>query len=104
MDCFKWLPLTPHYCRLAPPRLPLATAVCTNTSGYTGVYQHKKSGKWVAQITFRKKTYYLGAYSDIHEAVKARQRAEEMHDEFLEWYYSEYLAKKEENDGQAGHS
>lgn len=76
----------------------------SNTSGYTGVYQHKKSGKWVAQITFRKKTYYLGAYSDIHEAVKARQRAEEMHDEFLEWYYSEYLAKKEENDGQADHT
>ena len=61
----------------------------TNQSGYTGVYRSKKSGKWVAQITFKRKTYYLGSYDKIEDAVKARHRGEEMHDDFLEWYYEE---------------
>lgn len=62
----------------------------SNTSGYTGVYRNKKSGKWVAQITFKQKTYYLGAYDRIEDAVKARKRGEEMHDDFLEWYHREH--------------
>ncbi len=60
-----------------------------NTSGYTGVYLDEKRGKWIAQIGFKGKTYYLGAYSDKQDAVKARQRGEKLHDDFLEWYYSE---------------
>ena len=59
----------------------------SNTSGYNGVYYNRRSGKWAAQITFKKKTYYLGSYLEITEAVKARHRAEEMYDEFLEWYH-----------------
>ena len=59
----------------------------SNKSGHTGVYQ-KPNGRWCAQITFKRKTYYLGTYDDIKDAVKARKRGEEMHDEFLEWYYS----------------
>lgn len=59
----------------------------SNTSGYTGVYQNKRTGKWVAQITFKRKTYYLGAYAKKEDAVKARQQGEEMHDDFLEAYY-----------------
>lgn len=59
----------------------------SNKSGYTGVYQ-KPNGRWSAQITFKRKTYYLGTYDDIKDAVKARKRGEKMHDEFLEWYYS----------------
>lgn len=62
----------------------------TNTSGYTGVYQNKKTGRWIAQITFKRKTYYLGSYERIEDAVKARQRGEEMHDDFLKWYYEEH--------------
>lgn len=62
----------------------------SNTSGYTGVYQNKRNGKWVAQITFKGKTYYLGAYDKIEDAVKARKCGEEMHDDFLEWYYREH--------------
>lgn len=62
--------------------------ISSNTSGYTGVYQNKKNGKWVAQITFKNKTYYLGSYEKIEDAVKSRQRGEEMHNDFLEWYYS----------------
>lgn len=62
----------------------------SNTSGYTGVYQNKRNGKWVAQITFQHKTYYLGQYDDIKDAVKARKKGEEMHDNFLEWYHCQY--------------
>ncbi len=69
----------------------------SNTSGYTGVYQNKRTGRWVAQITFKQKTYYLGSFEKIEDAIKARQRGEEMHDNFLEWYYREYLPK--ENQG-----
>ena len=59
-----------------------------NTSGYTGVFM-RPNGRWSAQIRFKGKTYCLGTYDDIQDAVKARKRGEEMHDEFLEWYYSD---------------
>ncbi len=60
----------------------------TNSSGYTGVYQNMKTGKYIAQITFKRKKYHLGTYDTIEEAVVARKHGEEMHDNFLEWYYS----------------
>lgn len=66
----------------------------SNTSGYTGVYWNSKSQKWRAQITFQNKTYYLGSYDKIEDAVKARKRGEEMHEDFLEWYYSTHQKKK----------
>lgn len=58
-----------------------------NTSGYTGVYQNKRTGKYIARITFKKKTYFLGAFDRLQDAVAARKRGEELHDEFLENYY-----------------
>ena len=61
-----------------------------NKSGCTGVYKNHK-GKWTAQITFKGKTYYLGSYADKDEAIRARKRGEEMHDEFIRWYYLEHL-------------
>lgn len=64
--------------------------ISSNTSGYTGVYQNKKNGRWVAQITFRGKTYYLGSYDEKLEAVKARKCGEELHDDFLAWYYENH--------------
>lgn len=72
----------------------------SNTSGYTGVYQNKRTGKWVAQITFRRKKYTLGSFEKIEDAIKARQRGEEMHENFLNWYYKEYRKEGEEHDGQ----
>lgn len=66
----------------------------SNTSGYTGVYWKAKNKKWAAQITFRNKTYYLGTYDKIEDAVKARKRGEEMHDDFLEWYYETHSGSK----------
>lgn len=60
-----------------------------NKSGCTGVYQHQKSHRWIAQITFKRKTYYLGSFERYDDAVKARREGEAMHDDFLEWYYSQ---------------
>ena len=65
--------------------------ISTNSSGYNGVYQNRKNGKWAAQITFKGKTYYLGSFLEIEDAVKARKAAEErIYGEFLDWYYSVY--------------
>ena len=72
--------------------------ISTNSSGYNGVYQNRKSGKWVAQITFKGKTYYLGTFTEITDAVRARKVAEEyMYDEFLEWYYANHITKTTES-------
>lgn len=58
-----------------------------NTSGIKGVTWDKTRSKWKAQIIFKGKNYYLGRYSDIEEARKAREVAEEkIFGEFLEWY------------------
>lgn len=68
--------------------------IASNTSGYNGVYQNRKNGKWVAQIGFKGKTYYLGAFDRIEDAAKARKKAEErLYGEFLEWYYSTHPKK-----------
>lgn len=68
--------------------------ISTNTSGHNGVYWNKKSGKWVAQIGFKGKTYYLGSFGKIEDAVKARERAEEqIYGEFLEWYYETHTVQ-----------
>lgn len=69
--------------------------IATNTSGYNGVYQNT-NGMWTAQITFRSKTYYLGSFADIQDAVLARRHGEEMYENFLEWYYSTYSMKEQE--------
>ncbi len=63
-----------------------------NKSGYPGVFQ-EKSGKWIAYISFKKKRYWLGRFDDKEDAIRARQRGEEIHDDFLEWYYTEYERK-----------
>ncbi|MBQ3090464.1 MAG: transcriptional regulator [Oscillospiraceae bacterium] len=66
----------------------------SNSSGYNGVYFNRRAQKWAAQIGFKGKTYYLGCYQQIEEAVEARKKAEErIYGEFLDWYY-EYHAGK----------
>ena len=45
-------------------------------SGYTGVT--RKRDKWSASITYKKKCYYLGCYSKLEDAVKARARAKQL--------------------------
>lgn len=66
-----------------------------NTSGIRGAYFNKKRGKWVAQIMFKGKCYYLGGYDKLEDAAKARARGEEMFDDFLEWYKQEYGSQEQ---------
>lgn len=47
-----------------------------SASGYVGV--SAKRGKWQAYITYKSKRYYLGTFSDIEDAVKARLTAKEL--------------------------
>ena len=61
-----------------------------NTSGYTGVHRDRKQGKWIAQICFKGKTYYLGSFDDQQDAVRARKRGEALHEDFLRWYYENF--------------
>ena len=49
----------------------------TNTSGVRGVYYNKNRHKWIAQIMFHQKCYYLGGYDQIDDAAEARAEAEE---------------------------
>lgn len=59
-----------------------------NTSGVKGVYYNKKRGKWIAQIMFQQKCYYLGGFERIEDAAAARAEAEKnLFGNFLEWYY-----------------
>lgn len=69
--------------------------VSTNTSGYNGVYLNRRNQKWIAQITFKGKTFYLGSFSDIEQAAEIRKKAEDqIYGDFLKWYYETYPCKK----------
>ena len=47
-----------------------------NTSGVKGVHWDESRKKWVAQIEFKGKHYYLGRYSKKEEAISIRKLAE----------------------------
>lgn len=80
-----------------------------NTSGYTGVYLEKKTGRWQAYINLQKRRYYLGSYEDIATAVSIRAHAEKhFHDPIIVEHFEkmnsgkktqfmEYLNKLEED-------
>ncbi len=59
-----------------------------NTSGVTGVELDKRRNKWVASITYRKKTYYLGSFQHKEDAIMARKYKEK--ELFKEYQYKEY--------------
>lgn len=71
-----------------------------NTSGHKGVSWNSSKNKWVAQIEFQGKHYYLGRFSQKEDAIKAREEAEKkMFGNFLEWYAETYPnAKKNVKD------
>lgn len=48
-----------------------------------------RGGYYRAQITFRKKRYYLGSFSRLEDAVKARKQAEEQVADFVARYQAE---------------
>lgn len=56
----------------------------------TGV-SRMQDGKYRAYITFQRKQYHLGSYTDLEDAKRARKTAEEkIYGPFLEWYASTY--------------
>lgn len=62
-----------------------------NTSGIRGVTWDSERQKWMAQITFQKKHYYLGRYNTKEEAAAVRKIAEEkLFGNFLTWYENEF--------------
>lgn len=60
-----------YYKSLLEKKLP-----SNNTSGILGVYFIKKKSKWLSEICFKRKKYYLGEYKNKEEAIKARLKAE----------------------------
>lgn len=55
-----------------------------NTSGHTGISFHKLKGQWYARISFKGKTYNLGYFDKIEDAIQARKEAEgKKFDEFI---------------------
>ncbi len=47
-----------------------------NKSGYIGVGWNKARGKWQARIKVKGKDIHLGSFTDLNEAVAARQAAD----------------------------
>jgi hypothetical protein len=42
-----------------------------NTSGYKGVFWHKKAKKWMAQVKYEGVTHYIGLFTSKYEAAQA---------------------------------
>lgn len=77
------------------------TIARNNSSGVRGVYKNKRTGRWCAQITFQGHTRYLGSYDTLQEAAKARQKGEEIFEDFLTAYEKrEYDGETEEQNVQ----
>lgn len=54
-----------------------------NKSGYKGVSWNKRMNKWQVQAVLNRETFYLGHYSDVHEAGRVYDRfARKHHGEF----------------------
>lgn len=75
-------------------RLNLKKARSDNKSGHIGI-QMIDENHYRALIGFQGKRYYLGTYATLEEAIKARQRGEQMHLDFLEKYDQECRENKE---------
>jgi hypothetical protein len=50
-----------------------------NTSGYQGVFWHKRDYRWVAQIKHNQKQIHLGYFATTEEAIAARKAAEKLY-------------------------
>ncbi len=69
------------------PVISRKTPRSNNTSGVTGVKWDKSRNKWIAEIKFRNKRYFLGRYEKKEDAIEARQLAKDnIHNKFLNWY------------------
>lgn len=59
-------------------KLSTTKANANSSSGVRGVFFNRRSGKWRATLKFQGLDHYLGEYIKIEDAIKARQRAEEL--------------------------
>lgn len=59
-----------------------------STTGTRGVYLIR--GRYVAKITFQKRTFTLGTFGRMDEAIAARQKAERVLFDFVADYYERY--------------
>jgi hypothetical protein len=48
-----------------------------NSSGYSGVYWHKRCNKWAARIQVNCKSKHLGLFTKIEDAINVRKIAEQ---------------------------
>lgn len=56
-----------------------------NTSGYKGVFSHKKTIKWRAQIRKDRKSYHLGLFdTTVEAAIAYNEKAKELFGEFAQ--------------------
>ena len=62
-----------------------------NKSGYTGVFLRR--GKWTAKITYQKKSYILGSFEALEDAVSAREKAEALLKADPQRFLEEYAEK-----------
>lgn len=46
-----------------------------NTSGHKGIYWHKRDKAWRVQLTVNYKKLFIGNYTELEEAIKARDAA-----------------------------
>ena len=67
-------------------KLVAAKEKASNSSGVRGVYLNRKTGKWRATIQCKGENHYLGEFTNVADAIKARQQAEER-------YYAPILEK-----------
>lgn len=66
-----------------------------NTSGCTGVTFEKRSQKWISQIQYNNKRYYLGSYENKDDAIKARKEGEKLY--FKQYSYDNSQALHQKN-------
>jgi len=57
-------------------KLSHGKANANSSSGVRGVFLNRRTAKWRAMLKFRGQNHYLGEYSSMEDAIKARQQAE----------------------------
>lgn len=71
-------------CTQAQNALNNHAAKYNSVSGHRGVYWHKAANKWVAEVVYDHKKYYLGLFKNKLDAAEAyNQKAKELHGEFF---------------------
>lgn len=74
-------------------RINLCKARSDNKSGHIGVHKINEN-RYQAHIGFQGRRYYLGTYTTLEDAIKARRRGEQMHLDYLDMYYREHAKSK----------